>query len=246
MQYRLSDGTPPVVKNLLIINVLFFVATIVAQSKGIDLINLLGMHYPQSQFFRPWQILTHFFMHGGLTHIFFNMFALWMFGRMLEMVWGSKRFLFFYLVTAFSAALLHFLVVHYQIIQLTNSMDPSQVQEVINEGWKVIQMDKNFMDPSMAHLNGLYNGAVVGASGAVFGLLGACFILFPNMILMLIIPPIPIKMKYFVTIYGLIELFSGVANLPGDNIAHFAHLGGLIAGIIIVKYWNQTRRDSFF
>ena len=246
MHYRPQSTTPPVVKNLLIINFFFFAATIILGIKGFDLIHMLGLHHPQSNLFRPWQVVTHFFMHGGLMHIGFNMFGLWMFGRYLEMIWGGRRFLFFYTVTAFSAALLHFLVVHYQVQQIAVTLDPEVLNKVLREGSDLILRGRNYTDPTLHQLNSLINGPVVGASGALFGLLGACYILFPNTRLMLLFPPIPIKLKYFVTFYGLYELYRGLQNAPGDNVAHFAHLGGLIAGIIIVKYWNRTKRDSFF
>lgn len=241
-----NDAMPPVVKNLLIINVLFYVAKMVLPAQGIDIEAMFALHYPKSQLFRPWQIITHFFMHGNLMHIVFNMFGLWMFGRFLEMVWGGPRFLFFYVITALCAAFLHFLVVNYQINKLMMVMDASDVNEVINNGFAVLREGKNYTLADAGQLNVLYNGAVVGASGALFGLLGACYILFPNTQLFLLFPPIPIKLKYFVTFYGIYELYRGVANSPGDNVAHFAHLGGLIAGIIIVKYWNKHRRDTFF
>jgi rhomboid family protein len=242
-----TGAIPTVIKNLLIINVLFFLAKSVLPSQGIDIDALFALHHPQSQLYRPWQILTHFFMHGNFMHIAFNMFGIWLFGRMLEAVWGGKRFLFFYIITAFSAALLHFLVVQYQIDKLIAVMDFEMIQEVKNNGYAVLRNNQIYVNEPLANqLNILLNGGVVGASGALFGILGACFILFPNTQLMLLFPPIPIRLKYFVTFYGLYELYRGLQNAPGDYVAHFAHLGGLIAGIIIVKYWNRTRRSSLY
>lgn len=245
-QKYIGNETPMVVKNLLIINVLFFIAKMALSSKGINIDEMFALHYPKSQLFRPWQIVTHFFMHGDFFHLFFNMFGLWMFGRILEMVWGAKRFLFFYTITAISAALLHFLVVNYQLNQLISTMDPSKVSEVLQNGFDAIRAGKNYVDVENAKLNYIFNGSVMGASGAIFGILGGCLILFPNTQLFLLFPPIPIKLKYAVTFYGLYELYSGLSNNPGDNVAHFAHLGGLIAGIIIVKYWNRNKRETFY
>jgi membrane associated rhomboid family serine protease len=248
MQYRSSNygQLPPVIKNLLILNVIFFLAKLALETRGIRLDELLGMFYPGSIHFKPIQIFTHFFMHANFMHILFNMFGLWMFGRMLEIVWGGKRFLIFYILTAFSAALLHFLVVQYQVMQLEKLLSPAQIEEVFVAGRSRILAWEMYPSDAMNQLNFLYNIPVVGASGALFGILGACFVLFPNTELMLLFPPIPIKMKYFVAFYGLFELYTGIKDHPGDNTAHFAHLGGLIAGILIVRYWNKKRRDTFF
>ena len=235
------------VKNLLIINGLMFLATYVFGERGIlDLTQSFALFYPTSVHFRPWQILTHFFMHGSLLHIFMNMFGLYMFGRMLEIRWGGKRFLFFYLVTAFFAALLHFIVIHYQIQAILPNLSQVQIDKVLNEGLELRMQYLQFSDPNMAAFNNLVNMPVVGASGAIFGILGACYVLFPNTMLYLIFPPIPIRLKVAVTLYGLYELYRGVVNVPGDHVAHFAHLGGLVAGILIVKYWNRHYRDRFY
>ncbi len=248
MQYRASNYNTltPMVKNLMIVNGLFFFATYVFTTRGVDLNGILGLFHPSSEGFQPWQILTHFFMHGGLLHIFMNMFGLYMFGRMLEIRWGARRFLFFYMATAFFAALLHFLVVHFQITSILPTLTSEQINEVYTNGLDLRYSGRNYTNTAMAQLNSLVNTPVVGASGAIFGILGACYVLFPNTILYLIFPPIPLRLKVAVTLYGLYELYRGVAMTPGDNVAHFAHIGGLVAGIIIVKYWNKTRRDSFF
>lgn len=236
-----QNALTPMVKNLIIINGLFFLATMVAQQRDIDLYQYLGLFSPSSEQFKPWQILTHFFMHGGFLHIAMNMFGLFMFGRMLEVRWGPKRFLMFYMITAFFAALLHFIVVQYQIQALLPNFSATEIAEITNNGYGL-----RYHSERIQALNELVNTPVVGASGAIFGILGACYVLFPNTILYLIFPPIPIKLKLAVTLYGLYELYRGVMNSPGDHTAHFAHLGGLVAGIIIVKYWNKTRRDTFY
>jgi len=237
---------PPGIKNLLILNVIFFLAKMALGTRGIDLDEYFGLFYPGSMNFKPFQILTHFFMHGNFTHILFNMFGVWMFGRMLEIVWGGKRFLIFYFITAFAAALLHFLVVRYQVVGIEAGLTQDQIDTVYLEGREYMRTYGLYNNSGMNALNFLVNVPVVGASGALFGILGACFVLFPNTQLMLLFPPIPIKLKYFVIFYGLFELYMGINNHPGDNVAHFAHLGGLIAGILVVKYWNKTRRDKFF
>lgn len=244
--YRASNhnALTPMVKNLLIINALLFLASEVLRARGIlNLDNHLALFYPLTSMFKPWQILSHFFMHANFWHLAMNMFGLFMFGRMLEIRWGEKRFLFFYLATAFAAAILHFLVIHYQVQQLIPRIPSDTVEAILNGN--IVALRQNFsLDAQKLFI--LTNAPTLGASGAIFGILGACYVLFPNTVLYLIFPPIPIRLKIAVTIYGLYELYRGIENSPGDNVAHFAHLGGLVAGIIIVKYWNKTRRDSFF
>ena len=212
---------PPVVKNLLIINVLLFIATGVLSAPpfNLDLTNILGLHYWESDLFKPWQIVTYMFMHGNIPHILFNMFAVWMFGSHLENRWGSKRFLNYYLLTGLGAAFLHYLIFHFYTLPGI----PSQVYS------------NTF--PLTAYEYFLQNSVVVGASGSLFGILLAFGVLFPNTLLYLYFA-IPIKAKYFVIGYGLIELFSGISNNPGDNVAHFAHLGGMLFGILIFGYWK--------
>lgn len=240
MNYRPTSNTlPPVVKNLLIINVLMLFVTFVLQMRGIDLTSILGLHYYQSSEFRPYQLVTHMFMHGGLAHLFFNMFALWMFGRVLESVWGPKRFFIYYFVTGLGAAALHTFVNFLEFQHIASNMSVETVKMVLSQGTEIFNQGKNFTDPDAARLNLILNVPTVGASGAVFGLLLGFGMLFPNTQLMLLFPPIPIKAKYFVIGYGAIELFSGITN-TGSNIAHFAHLGGMLFGFIMIKYWNRN------
>lgn len=235
---------PEVVKNLLIINGLFYLATIAFAPQGIDLGKILGAFYWDSLHFRPWQIVTHMFMHGGFAHIFFNMFALWMFGTSIEKIWGAKRFLIYYLITGFGAFLLHYGVVAFQVQQLIPEVSPDMLMEIKENGLSYLQNRRNYTDPTLAQLNLFYNVPVVGASGAVFGILLAFGMMFPNTRLMLLFFPVPIKAKYFVIGYGAIELFSGIANRPGDNVAHFAHLGGMLFGYLLIKYWNNNQENS--
>jgi membrane associated rhomboid family serine protease len=243
--FRPSINTiPPVVKNLIIINVLMLLATYVLEMRGIDLTKILGLHYIESSDFRPYQLVTHMFMHGGFMHLAFNMFALWMFGRVLESVWGPKRFFIYYFVTGLGAAALHTFVNYMEFHYLAGKMSPETVQMVMSQGTEIFNQGKNFSDPAAGKLNLLLNIPTVGASGAVFGILLGFGMLFPNTELMLLFPPIPIKAKYFVMGYGAIELFSGIAN-SGDNIAHFAHLGGMLFGFFMIRYWNRNTRNFY-
>jgi membrane associated rhomboid family serine protease len=184
------------------------------------------------------------FMHGGLTHLFFNMFALYMFGRVLESVWGPKRFLTFYLVTGIGAAALHTAVNFFEYYQVTSQLSPDQIEYVKEVGYGIFAGGKNFTEPLLSKLNLLLNTPTVGASGAVFGILLGFGMLFPNTQLMLLFPPIPIKAKYFVMGYGAIELYLGFSQ-SGSNIAHFAHLGGMLFGYFMIKYWNRHSKRFY-
>ena len=221
---------PLVVKNLLIINGLLFLATISLNNLGIDLVKIFGLHQFQSNDFRPHQIITHLFMHGSFTHLFFNMFALWMFGKILENIWGQKKFLIYYMITGIGAAAIHLIFCQHQIINISN-----QIPDLVNIA---IEGKYNPSIPLSKKLTQLIITPTVGASGAVFGLLLAFGMLFPNALLYLYFA-IPIKAKYFVIGYGLIELYAGISNNPADNVAHFAHLGGMIFGYFLIKYWKQ-------
>ncbi len=222
---------PEIIKNLLIINGLLFLATISLGSYGIDLTQLLGLHQFQSEDFMPHQLITHFFMHGNFTHLFFNMFALWMFGKILENVWGAKRFLIYYMITALGAAALHLAVSQYQIYELSNEF-PNLI-ELAKKGLY------NPSNENSLRLTQLVTTPTVGASGAVFGILLAFGMLFPNTLLYIYFA-IPIKAKYFVMIYGALELYLGLSNNPADNVAHFAHLGGMLFGFLLLKYWQKN------
>jgi len=240
---QIFRNMPPVVKNLLILNVLFYLAqfTIPQIMEGMAL-------YPfGTDNFRPWQLATHFFMHSthGIFHILFNMFALVMFGTQLERVWGEKKFLFYYLATGLGAAILHSLVSHLRMDSLINSMDPELVKYVMNNGADLWAEHKNYTDPLMSELNAMRNVPVLGASGAVFGILVAFGYLFPNTELMLMFPPIPVKAKYLVIGYIALELYLGFQNNPFDNVAHFAHLGGALIGILIVLFWQKDKRNFY-
>jgi len=227
---------PPVVKNLLIINTLFFLGTM-AFSSRIDLNEYLGLHYFTSPMFRPHQLVTYMFMHGSFTHILFNMFALWMFGNTLENVWGPKRFLIYYMVTGIGAGLIQILVLYFRISSIESTLDPQMISYVQEKGYDLLMEGKNFADPAVGKLNLLINTTTIGASGAVFGILLAFGMMFPNSLIYVYFA-IPVKAKYFVMIYGAIELFSGVSG-TADNVAHFAHLGGMIFGFLLLLYWKK-------
>ena len=226
---------PEIIKNLLIINGLLFFATITLDNFGIDLNKLLALHQFQSPNFRPHQLITHFFMHGDFTHLFFNMFAIWMFGKTLENIWGAKRFLTFYIITALGAAAIHILVIQYQIFQLAES---SEMLDLAKKGLY------NTSNINSLRLTQLVSTPTVGASGALFGILLAFGMLFPNTLLYIYFA-IPIKVKYFVIIYGALELYAGISNNPADNVAHFAHLGGMLFGYLLLKYWQKNNTQFY-
>lgn len=243
-QIRPGGLIPPVVKNLLIINGLFFLATMALSSSfGIDLVDYLGLHVFQSEYFKPHQFVSYIFMHGGMSHILFNMFALWMFGSNIENFWGGKRFLIYYLVTGLGAGFIHLGIVEAQLINLAQSMNPQDIALVKDEGLAILESGRNYSDTLLSKYNILLNTPTVGASGAVFGLLLAFGMMFPNAEILLYFL-FPIKAKYFVIMYGAFELYSGIQNNPGDNVAHFAHLGGMLFGFILIKYW-QNRPTRF-
>ena len=210
---------PTVVKHLLIINVLMYLATITLTRFNIDLTEYLGLHFFKASHFQPYQLITYMFMHANFGHLFFNMFALWMFGNTLENIWGSKRFLLFYMVCGIGAGLCQELV---QYIQYSTSLAN---YATVNMGGHIVTMD--------AYLNMMNT---VGASGAIYGLLLAFGMMFPNSMIYFYFL-IPIKAKWFVIGYAVIELITGLTGV--DNVAHFAHLGGMLFGLILILYWKK-------
>lgn len=261
---------PTVVKNLLIINVLVFISTYVFKNTiGFDLNNYFALYFPGSESFKPFQLVSHLFMHGNFFHLFSNMLALWMFGSTLENFWGAKRFFIFYFVTGLGAALLHIAVQYAEIIPLQNAISdylsnptperfeaftfrnvPSNFKPVfvqLVDAWNANPSSMSIKDNTITLVKELANLKInvptVGASGAVFGLLLAFGMLFPNTLIYIYFF-FPIKAKYFVALYGAFELYSGLQNNPSDNVAHFAHLGGMLFGYLLIKYWqkNQFKR----
>ncbi|SHF63344.1 rhomboid family intramembrane serine protease [Dysgonomonas macrotermitis] len=244
------SSVSPVTLNLIIINVIIWLSQTLFLSRGIDISSYLGLHYYTSDSFYPHQLITYMFLHDprGITHVLFNMFAVFMFGRTLEMVWGGKRFLFYYILTGLGAGIANMLVMFFRIKYAEMQLSPEMVTDVYVKGATLIEKGLTYNEPAMARLNELLYisniGCTVGASGAVFGILVAFGMLFPNVELMIIPIPIPIKAKFFVIGYGVIELLLGVWDKAGDNIAHFAHLGGLITGLILVLYWKKTNKKN--
>jgi membrane associated rhomboid family serine protease len=236
---------PPVVKNIILINVIMLLADFTVRSVfGLELTMILGLYFPKSDQFMPLQIVTHMFMHGSFWHLFFNMYALYIFGQVLEQVWGPKRFFIYYMVCGLGAAFVHETVILFQYEKVMNFLSPDQLEIVLNEGSAYFREGKVFTDENMKSLQLLLNTPTVGASGAVFGILLAFGVLFPNTQLMLLIPPIPIRAKYFVLIYGGIELYLAFTQ-PGSNIAHAAHLGGMLFGYILIRYWRKTTNTLY-
>ena len=216
---------PEVTKNLLAINVLMYLATIVMAKQGVNLTNTLGLHFFTASDFAPYQIVTYMFMHSGFSHLFFNMFALYMFGGVLEKVWGAKRFLIYYFVCGIGAGLLQEAVQYASYLQ-----DGLAAYEVVRTPSGIIPMDMF-----------LNLWTTVGASGAIYAILLGFGMLFPNERMFIFPLPFPIKAKFFVVGYAAIELFLGVFNTR-DGIAHFAHLGGMVFGLVMILYWRKKRK----
>jgi membrane associated rhomboid family serine protease len=274
---------PSVVKNLIIINSIILLLDTALERYGVNLSQFLGLHYWTSQFFKPWQLVTHLFMHGNFSHLFFNMFALWMFGSIIENIWGAKRFLFFYFVCGLGAALCHLTVLGFEFGAIEKAFDLYQQNPNVDQFAKFIIQHVNnpttlgFTDllqdwennPSSPVLRnqatlfiqqylhggfdtetnsifpGIMDQATVGASGAVFGILFAFGYLFPNTELYIYFL-FPLKAKYLVALYAIVELFSGFQNSAGDNVAHFAHLGGMLFAFFLLRYWHVKHRKTFF
>lgn len=237
---RAISGLPVVVKNLLLINALMFFAYWVGYKYfDINLNGLLGLYFLKSASFKPIQLLSHMFMHASFWHLFFNMYALFIFGVVLEKVWGPKRFLIFYMVCGFGAAFVLLSVNAFEYSRIARTLSPENLQIVLKEGSTLFREGREFTDPAMKNMQYMLNIPTVGASGAIFGVLLAFGMLFPNTELMLLFPPIPIKAKYFVLGYGAIELVLAVTQ-PGSSIAHAAHVGGMIFGYLLIRYWRKT------
>ena len=230
----------------MIINIIFFIASL---SLGDLVYDLFALHYPSNPKFQYWQPLTHMFMHGDLSHIFFNMFGLYMFGTPIEQMWGKKKFIFFYLSTGFGAAALQLLLYYFQISSVTELL--------FAEGLSVSEVSRFFQTSDLSYtlvdrigreelVSSLsaFNGVMVGASGALYGVLVAFAILFPNARLMLLFPPIPVKAKVLVPLLILGDLFFGFTSYSIGPIAHFAHVGGAITGLLMMWYWKKNQFDQ--
>lgn len=233
--------TPTVTKNLIIINFLVWLASVLFPV----LEDVLGLHYVRSGDFRLFQTFTYMFMHDNhsIAHVFFNMFAVLMFGRILEQVWGPKRFLIFYMVTGIGAGLIQEITWAIDLEPFIRDIDGYVATGRLGCLTKFLNLQDGVAYPAeqlYAVRDQIVDGVVtVGASGAVFGILLGFGMLFPNAPIYIMFIPIPIKAKWMVIGYGLIELFGGVANFSGDNVAHFAHLGGMLFGYFLIRYWRK-------
>lgn len=239
-------STPTVVKNLLIINIIFYVATMMFG--GPMMTQVLGVHYFDSPDFRIWQVITYMFMHdfSSLFHILFNMFALYTFGSSLEYIMGQKRFLNFYLITGLGALGLQLLVQSIEVYNITGSA-VNNGSFIVDTFKRTISFNPQLINEEQAStLLGIYTTPMVGASGAIFGLLIAFGMLFPNAELFIMFIPVPVKAKYIIPVYVVLELFLGVKQFSGDSVAHFAHLGGALFGFILIKMWRFKRQDNFY
>ncbi|WP_306353065.1 rhomboid family intramembrane serine protease [Flavobacterium sp. '19STA2R22 D10 B1'] len=236
---------PEAVKQLIILNVIFFIGTLVV---GDVAYKLLSMYYPENANFQYWQVISHMFMHGNFMHILFNMYALFAFGSALEQFWGSKKFLFFYISCGLGAALIHTGVNYYYFHDglntlLSNGFNKTEIISILNEGkfdtrWEQVLSTSDFQNFISSFMT-----PVVGASGAIYGVLVAFAFMFPNAELMLLFVPFPIKAKYFVPGLIALDLFSGVTGFSvfGGGIAHFAHVGGALFGFLIMWYWKKNQ-----
>lgn len=222
---------PVITKNLLIINAIVFLATYVIESVGIDFTSIFGLHFFLAEDFHIYQFVTYQFLHGGFTHIFFNMFALWMFGCVIENVWGPKKFLFYYISCGIGAGILQELAQLCSFYFTVSSQDPS-----------IGMLDIFAVGEALSRQ--LNAWTTIGASGAVYAILLAFGMTFPNERIFIFPLPVPIKAKWFVMLYAGIELFSAMSG-PGDNVAHMAHLGGMLFGYLMIRYWNNNPRSGW-
>ncbi len=232
---NILSNLSPVVKNLLIINVICFVGSLIFEPTT----RLFGVYYPDAPFFKPWQPITYMFMHGGISHLFFNMFALVMFGSIIEQMFGSKRFLNYYLICGLGALALQYGVQAFEVQHIAGTFRASSYMD-FNMAQNRVSTQLNISQGDFDTLASIYGTPMVGASGAIFGLLLAFAYLFPNMPLYFMFIPVPIKAKYFVGAYILIEIYLGFNN-SGSSIAHLAHVGGALFGFILIKAWRIRR-----
>ena len=224
---------PTITKNLLIINVLAFAAYYVLRMQGIDLNDILGLHFFLASDFKIYQLFTYMFMHGGLEHLFFNMFALWMFGCVVERIWGPKKFLFYYIFCGIGAGLVQEVAQYIELYYTLSQQGNIGFTSLISTVWG---------DPSIAQA--LNTWTTVGASGAIYAILLAFGMSFPEERIFIFPLPIPIKAKWFIVIYIAIEVFT--AFFTTSNVAYFAHLGGMLFGYLLIKYWRRHPENSYF
>lgn len=238
---NLFRNLPPVTKNLLIINVLVFAAMALVPSLGALLDRWCALYSIESPGFRAWQLVTYMFLHGSFSHLFFNMFALLMFGGIIEWTLGSKRFLTYYMSCGIGAGVIQMIVFALMAAKYHTVLG-ADYYRVIDGGWELIKEGRIWADPTWARAALMVNGATVGASGAIYGILLAFGMLYPNREMYIMFIPVAIKAKWMVIGYGVIELLLGVSG-AADGVAHFAHLGGMIFGFALLWYWK--RRGDF-
>ncbi|WP_313189436.1 rhomboid family intramembrane serine protease [Sphingobacterium sp.] len=236
---NLFGNLPTVTKNLLIINIICFIGSMIFSQAT----NFFGVFYPDSPFFKIWQVITYMFMHGGFAHIFFNMFALVMFGGVIERILGPKKFLNYYLICGLGALVLQYGIQAIEVYNIAGSVRASQFLN-FNFTTGMVSTNLPISQDQLGTLLSIYGTPLVGASGAIYGLLLAYGYLFPNAEIMLIFLPIPIKAKYFIPILIVIEIFLGFSN-SGGSIAHLAHVGGALFGFILLKIWG-IRRTNYY
>jgi membrane associated rhomboid family serine protease len=251
--FSFINQLPQVTKNLLILNVLTYLAALMLSGKGVDVYAILGTHYLNSPLFKPFQVVTYMFMHSlhDFTHILFNMLILVMFGAHLERIWGPKRFFMFYFASGLGAFLLYNSIGMWELFQLNHQMkelgiDVNVVNHKIREGF-INQITFRTVDEHVV-LQRYYElsiSTMAGASGALFGIMAGFAVLFPNTQLMLLFPPIPVKAKYLIGAYLLFEIYSSLYSV-NDQVAHLAHVGGAIVGIAIVLFWRRKDRQNFW
>jgi len=238
---RITDA----VKHLIILNVIFFAGSSII---GPQLSNWLALYFPGSPNFGIWQFVTHMFMHGGLMHILFNMYALWAFGSPLEQMWGRNKFLFFYFSAGLGAGLIYTAVNYFQFNSVYNDLvalglQSGDIQTILESGRYNTAILDQVPEEKLVEMYQIYNTPAVGASGAIYGVLVAFGMTYPNAKLALIFLPVPIAAKYFIPVLIALDLFSGVTGFSifGGGIAHFAHVGGALIGFIMMKYWQKNQ-----
>lgn len=222
------NNFPTVTKHLLLLNALMFVITTLLKTHGVDITEYLGLHFILATRFNPAQLVTYLFMHGSFSHLFFNMFAIWMFGRLIENKWGMRRYLIFYFLCGIGAGIIQELTQYIYYI--------TELQQYAN-----VDIGNNLIIPMKDYLNRLNT---IGASGAVFGVLLGFGMTWPNSKLYMFPIPFPVKSIFLIIGYAVVEFVSGISNNANDYVAHFAHLGGMLVGLIIILYWRQKDKKN--
>lgn len=236
------------IKVLIIVNVIFYVIPYLVPGIEKGMFEALALYFPQNEHFRYWQFVTNMFMHGGFTHLLFNMYALWAFGTPLELMWGRNKFLFFYFLSGIGAGVIYTLVNYFQFNAIYNELislgvSPADIQNILQTGKFNSAIISTFSEARLSNFYHLFTIPAVGASGAIYGVLVAFGISFPNAKLAMIFFPVPIAAKYFIPVLIALDLFSGITGFSifGGGIAHFAHIGGAIIGFLLMWYWRKKQ-----